>query len=93
MLGQEIRVMTITKQIPSEQMRSLDLHQGDSLRVVAEMGSTFLIQIVKAAAQPAKTGRSGAGAWARKYAGAAKGQGEQTTEDVRMAHFQKKYGV
>ena len=47
MLRQEIPVMTITKQIPAEQVRSLDLHQGDSLRIVAEMGSTFLIQIVK----------------------------------------------
>ena len=85
--------MTITKQIPSEQMRSLDLHQGDSLRIVAEMGSTFLIQIVKAAAQPPQTKKSGAGAWARKYAGAAKGPEEQTTEEVRMAHFHEKYGV
>ena len=36
-------------------MRSLDLHQGDSLRIVAEMGSTYLIQIVKAVAQPPQT--------------------------------------
>lgn len=93
MLKQEILVMTITKQIPAEQMRSLDLHQGDSLRIVAEMGSTFLIQIVKAAAQPPKTNKGGAGAWARKYVGAAKGQDSQTTEEVRMAHFQEKYGV
>ncbi len=93
MLRQEIPVMTITKQIPAEQVRSLDLHQGDSLRIVAEMGSTFLIQIVKAAAQPLEANKGGAGAWARKYAGAAKGEDVQTTEEVRMAHFQEKYGV
>lgn len=85
--------MTITKEIPSEQMRSLDLHPGDSLRVVAEMGSTLLIQIVKAATQPPKARKGRAGEWARKYAGAAKGTGTETTEDVRMAHFQDKYGV
>ncbi len=83
--------MTITKEIPSEQMRSLDLHQGDSLRVVAEMGSTLLIQIVKAATQPSKPKKERAGDWARKYAGAA--QGTETADDVRMAHFQEKYGV
>ncbi|WP_133793151.1 hypothetical protein [Prosthecobacter fusiformis] len=83
--------MTITKEIPSEQMRNLDLHQGDSLRVVAETDSTLLIQIVKAAIQPPKPTKGRAGDWARKYAGAA--QGTETTEDVRMAHFQEKYGV
>ena len=57
------------------------------------VASTFLIQIVKAAAQPPQTNKGGAGAWALKYAGAAKGQDAQTTEEVRMAHFQEKYGV
>ena len=86
-------VMTITKEIPSEQMRSLDLHQGDSLRVVAELGSTLLIQIVKAATQPARSNKGRAGDWARKYAGAARNTGAETTEDVRMAHFRDKYGI
>ncbi len=83
--------MTITKEIPSEQMRSLDLHQGDSLHVVAEMGSTLLIQILKAASPPTKPNKGRAGDWARKYAGAA--LGPEPTEDVRMAHFQEKYGI
>lgn len=85
--------MTITKEIPSEQMRSLDLHQGDSLRVVAEMGSTLLVQIVKAATQPREAKKGRAGEWARKYAGAALGFGSETTDDVRRAHFRDKYGV
>jgi hypothetical protein len=85
--------MTITKEIPSEQVRGLDLHQGDSFRVVAELGSTLLIQIVKAAAGPAKAKRGRAGDWARKYAGAAQPSPGETTEDARMAHYQEKYGV
>jgi len=85
--------MTITKEISSEQVRSLDLHQGDSLRVVAELGSTLLIHIVKSATQPPKVKRGRAGEWARKYAGAARGTDTETTDDMRMAHFQEKYGV
>lgn len=93
MLKLAILVMTITKEIPSEQMRSLDLHQGDSLHVVAELGSTLLIQIVKAATQSEKSKKGLAGEWARKYAGAARGSGAETMEDVRMAHFRDKYGI
>lgn len=83
--------MTITKEISSDQVRDLDLHQGDSLRVVAERGAILLIQIVKAASpvQPRKMGK--AGEWARKYAGAAKGT--ESVDDIRMAHYQQKFGI
>ncbi len=85
--------MTITKEIPAAQVRDLDLHQGDSLRVVAEKGATFLIQIVRAA-QPSSTAKRGsAGAWARQYAGAAKLEAGETTDEVRQAHYQQKYGL
>jgi antitoxin component of MazEF toxin-antitoxin module len=93
MMSRFVVAMTITKEIPSEQMRSLDLHQGDSLRIVAEMEATFLIQIVKAAGEPALSKKGRAGEWARKYAGAAKGRDVETTDDARMAHYQEKYGV
>lgn len=83
--------MTITKEISSEQVRSLDLHQGDSLRVVAEVGTTLLIQIVKAAGPQLGAKRSGASEWGRKYSGAA--NGTESRDDARMAHYQEKYGI
>lgn len=83
--------MTVTKEIPSEQVRGLDLHQGDSLRVIAEVGSTLLIQIVKAHTPAPRSKRGVAGEWARKYAGVAKGM--ESRDDARMAHFQEKYGI
>ena len=83
--------MTITKEIPSEQMRSLDLHQGDSLRVVAEVGTTLLVQIVKATGPQLTGKKSGAGEWGRKYSGAA--NGGESRDDARMAHYQDKYGI
>lgn len=85
--------MTITKEIPVEHFKSLDLQLGDSLRVVAEKGTSFLIQIVRAAEHPATSKRSSAGAWARKYAGVARLDQGQSTDDVRMAHYRQKYGV
>jgi len=85
--------MTITKEIPIEQVRGLDLHQGDSLRVVAEGDATFLIQIVRAAPLLARPKRGSAGAWARQYAGAAKLEPGETTDDARMAHYRQKYGI
>lgn len=84
--------MAITKLVSSEQMQNLGLHQGDSLRVLAETGGTFLIEIVKAAQPPTQTLKGRAGEWARKYAGAASGPDSETTDDVRMAHVQEKYG-
>ena len=37
--------------------------------------------------------RGSAGAWARKFAGIAKLAPGETTEDARMDHYRKKYGV
>lgn len=85
--------MTITKEISSEQVRSLDLHQGDSLRVVAEMGGTLVIQIVKAASpvKPESGKKMTAGEWARKYMGIAKGA--ESADDLRMGYYREKYGI
>jgi len=64
--------MTITKGISTDQVRSLDLHQGDSLHVVAELGSRLVIQIVKATSPVQKFSTGKAGAWGRKYTGVGK---------------------
>lgn len=85
--------MTITKEISVEQVRDLDLHQGDSLRVVAEKGTTFLVQIVRATPIPGGQKRGSAGAWARQYAGTATLEPGESTDDVRMAHYRQKFGV
>ncbi len=81
--------MTITKEIPSDQIRSLDLHQGDNLRVLSEQGSVALVQIVRAQ----KPKRGAATEWVRKYTGVAKlGPGE-TVDSIRVEHYREKYGL
>ena len=72
--------MTITREISAAQVRDLDLHQGDSFRVVAEKEATFVIQIVRAAQPSSPAKRGSAGAWARQYAGAAKLEAGETLE-------------
>src|SRR5580692_2062655 len=44
--------MTITKEIPVAQVRELDLHEGDSLRVISKNDVTLLVQIVHATRLP-----------------------------------------
>jgi len=83
--------MTITKEISMDEIRSLDLHQGDSLSVVSELGSRLIVRIVKAASPVPKLSSGKASAWAHKYLGAASTTG--TTDEIRMAHFQEKYGA
>jgi hypothetical protein len=84
--------MTITREIPAEQIEILGLHQGDSLRVVADTGGTFLVQIETAAEFPLQSVRGSAAAWARQYSGASKPDPGETTDDARISHFRKKYG-
>ncbi len=85
-------VTTITKEISTEQVRSLDLHQGDSLRVVAEVGETLVVQIVKAVTPDSNPNLRGkAGEWSRKYAGAVKGN--ESADDLRISHYREKYGI
>ncbi|MEI7773240.1 MAG: hypothetical protein WCK17_00550 [Verrucomicrobiota bacterium] len=38
--------MTVTQQIPVEQLSGLRLHEGDTLHVLSRLDSAFLVQIV-----------------------------------------------
>jgi hypothetical protein len=85
--------MTITKEVSAEQVQGLDLHGGDSLRVLAENASTFLIQIVRAAPVAPAPRRGSASEWARQYLGSAKLEPGETTDVLRMEHLRQKYGT
>lgn len=81
--------MIFTKEITTDQLQGLDLHQGDSLRVVVDLGTKLIVQIVKADESLKSSTSRKASAWARKYLGVASG----SVEDVRMNHYAEKYGV
>lgn len=85
--------MIITKEIPAEQVRALDLHQGDSLRVIAvRNGGTLLIQIERSE-EPSPPRRGLATAWVQRFAGIAKPSDGKSSEEIREEHYRQKYGL
>ena len=87
-------IMTTTKEIPIDTVRSLGLHAGDSLRVVEETETSLVIQIVHAAQSFAAVKKRGsAGAWARNARGIARLDATETRDDARMAYYRDKYGI
>jgi hypothetical protein len=84
--------MITTKEIAIEAMRPLDLHTGDSLRVLEEREGFFVMQIIHAVA-PAVPKRGSAGAWAREAQGTALLASGESRDDARMAFYREKYGI
>jgi hypothetical protein len=85
--------MTITKELRIDQVKDLDLHQGDTLTVVAEWGETLLVEILHANQNQLSRPRTSAGDWGRQYTGAARLESDESTEDVRSEHYRQKYGA
>lgn len=85
--------MTTTKEITVEAVRSLELHAGDTLRVLEEKEGVFLMQILHAASSPSVAKRGSAGAWARSARGTARLAADESRDDARMAYYREKFGV
>ena len=87
--------MTTTKEISIDAMQALGLHTGDSLRVLEEKETSYVIQIVHAAGTPlgAVKQRGSAGAWARAARGIAHLEPGETQEDARLDYYRSKYGI
>jgi hypothetical protein len=84
--------MTITKTIPAEQWRGLDVHQGDSLHVLAVTESEFLVEISRAEDR-AETVAGKAGEWLRAARGSVRMAAGVSADDARMDFYATKYGL
>lgn len=84
--------MTITKAIPAERWRGLDVHQGDSLQVLAVTESEFLVQISRADSQPEST-LGKAREWLRSAQGSVQLTAGSSVDDARMDFHTAKYGL
>ena len=84
--------MTITKKIPADRWRGLDVHLGDSLQVIGVTESEFLVQISRADGPSATTvGR--AGEWLRSARGSVQVAAGSSADDARMDFYAAKYGL
>ncbi len=85
--------MTITKTIPAENLRSLDLHEGDTLRVISASESEFTVEVRRETEALPAIRRGAAREWVRHAKGIVKLAPGETADDLRMAYYREKYGL
>jgi hypothetical protein len=94
--------MRTTVELPDDLLRKAEARaalQGRALTDILADGLELLLQTPgETPSQTADPGipvrkRGGAGAWARRFTGVAKLDPGETTDDVRMDHHRRKYGV
>lgn len=80
------------KTIPEERFIGLDVHEGDTLHIVAMKDATFLIEISRTdAASKAAPGK--AGAWLRSARGSVRQAADRFANDLRMDYYAAKHGL
>lgn len=84
--------MTITKKIPVDRWHGLDVHQGDSLQVIAVTESEFLVQISRADTPPERSVGQ-ASEWLRSARGSVQMAAGISADDARMDFYAAKYGL
>ena len=84
-------LVTVTQQIPVEQLSGLGLHEGDTLHVLSRLDSAFLVQIVHLRETAPSTG-SNATEWLRTGRGSVHLNAGEESHDLRMSYYSEKYG-
>ncbi len=86
--------MTLTKHIDAEQLRALVLHQGDTLRVLAENGAIAIVQIERPSEKtPTKRANGKVSEWLRIAKGSVHMNAGESVDNARMAYYAEKYGI
>lgn len=84
--------MTTIKSIPAEKLSGLDVHEGDTLHILALKESAFLIRISRTdAVRKAAPGK--ASEWVRSARGSVRLPPNVTVDDVRMDYYAVKHGL
>lgn len=78
--------VTFTQQIPTECLLELDVHEGDTLRVVARLQATFLVQVTRADAAPLRQPGKASG-WLSGAVGSVRLGADETVDQARMDHL------
>jgi len=69
----------------------LDVHEGDTLHVIALLSSSFVAQVTRADAEPVPQGK--ASEWLRSAKGSVRLATDETADDARMDYYATKYGL
>ncbi|MFM2168908.1 MAG: hypothetical protein RIS79_3279 [Verrucomicrobiota bacterium] len=83
--------MTFTHRIPAERLLGLDVHEGDTLHVIALLDSSFVVQVNRAEDSAPAAGK--ASEWLESARGSVKLSSGETVDDVRMGYYASKYGI
>ena len=84
--------MTVTKTIPAETLSGLDVHQGDTLRILAIEEAGVVIRVDRF--EPGAGVQAGSAAlWLQTSKGSVHLSASESAEDVRDEYYARKYGV
>ena len=84
--------MTVTKTIPASALGGLELHSGDTLRVLSVLDSTLVVQVHRSGSdEPLPRGK--ASEWVQSAKGAVSMHSGETVDDVRMSYYAEKYDL
>lgn len=83
--------MTFTQRIPAERLSGFDVHEGDTLHVLAVLDSSFVMQVSRADDAPAIQGK--ASEWLQSARGSVRLEPGETVDDARMDYYASKYGL
>lgn len=82
--------MTVTKKIPTDQLRGLDFQVGDIVRVVEVSDESILLEIQRAESTPPRE-VGPASDWLRTAPGSVRLAPNKSADDARMAYYVQKY--
>lgn len=85
--------MNTVQEIPAEAFRDLDVHEGDTFKVVEVRDGTVLVEMRRDSASERQSKIQAVESWIRNSAGIVKLAPGETEDDVRMAHYRRKYGL
>jgi hypothetical protein len=84
--------MPVTKSISADHLRGLDLHRGDTLRVLEVQEENIVVELQRADAAPPRVAGQ-ASEWLRTARGSVRLAPGESADDARMAYYAEKYGL
>ena len=82
--------MSLTKKIPADFLKSHGVMEGDTLRILATVDASFVVEISSPSEPTANQGK--VEEWLKTALGSVHTTPHETADDARMAYYRAKYG-